>query len=40
MIIHQEDTKMMTGSLNKFYGKMWDGFCLNIGKRLLVEVLF
>ena len=41
--------EMMTASLNKFYGKMWDGFCLitakcemafclNTGKRFLVEV--
>ena len=21
----------MTASFNKFYGKMWDGICLNIG---------
>ena len=24
---------------NKFYGKMWDGFCLNMGKLFFVEIL-
>ena len=27
-------------SFSKFYGKMWDGFCLNTGKRFLLGVLF
>ena len=25
-------------SFNKFYGKIWVGFCLNTGKRLFLEV--
>ena len=29
----------MTASFNKFYGKIWDGFCFNTGKRFLVELL-
>ena len=24
--------KMIVASINKFYGKMWDGFCLNTEK--------
>ena len=31
---------MMTASFNEFYDKMWDDFCLNIGKGFLVEVFF
>ena len=34
------DRKMMAASFNKFYGKMWDGFCLNTRKRFLIELLF
>ena len=32
--------KWTASSLNKFYGRMWDGFCLKIGECFLVEVLF
>ena len=31
--------KMMAASLNKFYSKTWDVFCLNKGKCFLVEFL-
>ena len=33
-MIHRVDRKMMAASLNKFYGIMWDSFCLNIEKTL------
>ena len=32
--------KWTVASFNKFYGKMWVGFCFNTGKRFLVDVLF
>ena len=30
----------MVGSSSKFWGKIWVGFCLNTGKRFLLEVSF
>ena len=32
--------KLKAASLDNFYGKMRVGFCLNTGKRLIVEVSF
>ena len=39
-VIHQVVRNMLVDPLNKFYGKGWNGFCLIIGKRFLVEILF
>ena len=36
-MIHLVDRKYMAAFFNKFYGKMWDGFCLNTEKRFRVE---
>ena len=33
-VIHQVNRKWSAASFNKFYSKLWDGFCLNTGKRL------
>ena len=40
MVIHRVDRKWMGASFNKFYCKIWDGFCLNTGKWFLLEVYF
>ena len=32
--------KWMVAPSSRFYGKIWVGFCLNIGKRFLLEVSF
>ena len=39
MILHV-DRKWMAAFFNKFYGKMWLGFCLNTRKHFFVEVFF
>ena len=40
-VIHQINRKLaVTYSFKKFYGKIWVGFCLKTGKRLLVKFWF
>ena len=39
-VIDQIDKKLMVAPLSKFYGKIWFVFCLKIGKRFFLEVLF
>ena len=39
-MIHQLDRKRTIAFLNKFYGKIWIGFCLKTGKRFFIEILF
>ena len=39
-IFHQIDRKLMIAHFINFYGKIWVGFCLQTGKRFVLEVSF
>ena len=39
-MIYRVARKRMAVSFKNFYGKMWNGFCPNIGKHFLREILF
>ena len=39
-VIHQIDRKWKVAPFSNFCGKIWVGFCLNIGKPFFLEILF